>query len=80
LKKIKIQRDYFIRSPLVQLIPVIGEIYDSEELRFVLGDITSFLFLFFKSLFFWFLRLLPAKVWHNWLGFSMQDLAVHDHL
>jgi hypothetical protein len=80
LKKIKVQRDYFIRSPLLQLIPVFGEIYDSENLRFFLGDTQAFIFLFVKSLVFWILRHLPPKVWHNWLGLSIQDIAVHEHL
>ncbi|KAG0576839.1 hypothetical protein KC19_5G111900 [Ceratodon purpureus] len=38
VKKIKVQRDYFIRSPILQLIPFLGEIYDSDTLRFFLGN------------------------------------------
>ncbi|KAL3694824.1 hypothetical protein R1sor_008475 [Riccia sorocarpa] len=41
LKKIKVQRDYFIRSPIVQLIPIIGNIYDSERLRYIVGESTA---------------------------------------
>lgn len=61
LKKIKVQRDYFIRSPLLQFIPVFGDIYDSEKLRFFLGDSEAFIFLFLKSSVFWILRYFSSK-------------------
>lgn len=35
---IRVQRDYFIRSPIVQLIPSVGEIYNSDNFRFLLSN------------------------------------------
>lgn len=37
LKKIKIQRDYFFRDPITCMLPIIGDIYLSDTLRFFLG-------------------------------------------
>lgn len=41
VKKVKVQRDYFIRWPLLQAVPIIGDSYDSDKLRFLIGAITS---------------------------------------
>jgi len=54
VKKIRVQRDYFIRSPIVQLIPIVGEIYNSDSLRFLLGNAQSL----FAQFFLWLLTLL----------------------
>ncbi|KAL3694825.1 hypothetical protein R1sor_008476 [Riccia sorocarpa] len=41
LKKIKVQRDYFLRSPLLQLIPVVGDLYDSDKLWYIVGEVST---------------------------------------
>lgn len=76
LKKIRVQRDYAIRSPLVQAIPLIGKIYDSDTLRFWGGDISGFIFLLVKSIIIWILRHLPEKFGHGSLSYSAHDIAV----
>lgn len=43
-KRIKVQRDYFERQPALLILPVIGDIYNSHELRFFLGFIQAFAF------------------------------------
>jgi len=61
VKKIRVQRDYFIRSPIVQLIPIVGELYNSDWLRFLLGNTQALLAQFFL----WLLTLvLPPKLGH----------------
>lgn len=37
LKRIKIQRDYFQRVPSLLFIPILGDIYASHTLRFIIG-------------------------------------------
>lgn len=65
VKKIRVQRDYFIRSPLVQYIPIVGEIYNSDTIRFVLGNTQALIVQFFLWLFALFLpSMLPPK--HAW--------------
>jgi hypothetical protein len=44
VKKIRVQRDYFIRSPTIQLIPIIGELYNSQTLWFLIGNFNALLF------------------------------------
>ncbi|KAL3676642.1 hypothetical protein R1sor_026590 [Riccia sorocarpa] len=41
LKKIKVQRDYFLRSPLLQLIPVFGDLYESDKLWYMVGEVST---------------------------------------
>lgn len=39
VKRVKVQRDFFQRDPIIGLLPIIGDIYLSNTLRFVLGRI-----------------------------------------
>ncbi|KAH8937898.1 hypothetical protein BDL97_16G054200 [Sphagnum fallax] len=41
VKKIKVERDYFIRSPTLEIIPIIGKIHDSDNIRFFLGHLVA---------------------------------------
>ncbi|KAG0565401.1 hypothetical protein M758_8G182500 [Ceratodon purpureus] len=41
VKKIKVQRDYFERAPLLTLIPIIGPLYESDMIRNVLGSLLA---------------------------------------
>ncbi|KAG0565438.1 hypothetical protein M758_8G185700 [Ceratodon purpureus] len=73
VKKIRVQRDYFIRAPAVEFIPIIGDIYDSESLRFFWGNTLAFLVQFFQ----WLISaLFPPKYWQSWLGLDSGDVAM----
>lgn len=41
MKKIKVQRDYFQRSPLLSNFPIFGRIYDSDRLRTLIGTLQA---------------------------------------
>jgi len=41
VKKIKVQRDYFERSPLLLMIPIVGRIYDSDMIRTIIGGLQA---------------------------------------
>ncbi|CAK9219369.1 unnamed protein product [Sphagnum troendelagicum] len=41
VKKIKVERDYFIRSPTLEIIPIIGKIHDSDNIRFFMGHLEA---------------------------------------
>lgn len=41
VKKIKVQRDYFQRSPLLLMIPVFWRIYDSDTIRTLIGSLQA---------------------------------------
>lgn len=74
VKKVKVQRDYFQRDPLVQFIPVIGQIYNSNTLRLIIGNTQALLFQIFQ----WVITLLlPPKLWHRWFGLYSFDVAFH---
>lgn len=69
LKRIKVQRDYFQRVPSLLFIPIIGDIYASHQLRFVIGRIQALGFRTIRNLV---KMLVPAElsqsllgVWHN---------------
>jgi len=74
VKKIRVQRDYFIRSVMVEFIPMIGSIYQSDTIRFIIGNTQALVFLFIQWLV---TQLLPPKLWHGWLGLYSFDVAFH---
>ncbi|KAL3694826.1 hypothetical protein R1sor_008477 [Riccia sorocarpa] len=78
LKKIKVQRDYYIRAPGVQLIPIIGEIYDSDQLRYFLVEVTASIHRFLISAYH---LLVPAilreAVFKFWRAFLQVPLTEH---
>jgi len=49
LKRIKVQRDYFERQPILVALPIIGDIYKSEELRFIVGRFQANAFLLVRE-------------------------------
>ena len=59
VKKVKVQRDYFERSPMMQQIPILGQIYNSYPLRFLLGNAQAGLFHFLQALATW---ILPKRL------------------
>ncbi|KAG6541267.1 hypothetical protein Mapa_017318 [Marchantia paleacea] len=52
IKRIKTQKDYFLRDPLIQLIPIVGPLYDSDSVKFVLGGILTQAFRTVQSAYF----------------------------
>ncbi|KAL3676641.1 hypothetical protein R1sor_026589 [Riccia sorocarpa] len=78
LKKIKVQRDYYIRAPGVQLIPIIGEIYDSDQLRYFLVEGTASIYRFINGAYH---LLVPAilreAVFEFWRVFLQVPLTEH---
>lgn len=65
---IRVQRDFFVRDPLVQLLPVIGTVYNSGKLRLLLGRSYAALF---RGLRFIYCSALPTRLqkslYHLWL-------------
>lgn len=41
VKKIKVQRDWFEFSPIIRVIPFVGDIYANHQLRFAVGAVLS---------------------------------------
>ncbi|KAL2632869.1 hypothetical protein R1flu_004348 [Riccia fluitans] len=84
LKKIKVQRDYFIRSPLVQAVPILGDIYDSDKLRYIGGEATGAVVRFVQEAYH---TLVPAKLrqavfqfWREFLQiplFEQSGVSIH---
>jgi hypothetical protein len=72
VKKIRVQRDYFIRAPIVEFIPIVGQVYDSTSLRFVGGN---FLALFIQFVQWLVSFLFPPKYWKEVLGLDSGDVA-----
>ncbi|KAG6548877.1 hypothetical protein Mapa_009640 [Marchantia paleacea] len=73
VKKVKVQRDYFIRWPLLQAVPIIGDIYDSDKLRFLIGRITS---AFTRTVQGTYQAIVPAKLKNALFEFWRQHLQV----
>lgn len=65
VKKIKVQRDYFEFSPFLRVIPVVGDIYANQNLRFFLGAIEANMFLIGFKLVDMFN---PFKLWTAFVG------------
>lgn len=65
VKKIKVQRDYFERSPLLQFIPFFGPIYDSDYIRFLIGGLQASLFNGLRTVVY---IAFPPNLWHGVMG------------
>ncbi|MCO5605916.1 hypothetical protein L7F22_060102 [Adiantum nelumboides] len=65
LKRIKMQRDFFERDPLIQILPVVGPIYSSQMVRFFLGGLEALAFESLRHLVTFFL---PSHIKHGLLG------------
>ncbi|KAI5077459.1 hypothetical protein GOP47_0007283 [Adiantum capillus-veneris] len=72
LKRIKLQRDFFERDPIIQILPIIGPIYSSEKIRFMLGRLEAATF---ESLRYFVTFFLPSHIKHGLLG-----LWTHSHV
>ncbi|KAL3694827.1 hypothetical protein R1sor_008478 [Riccia sorocarpa] len=76
LKKVKVHRDYFLWSPIIEAIPIIGDIYDSEKPRYIVAEVTAFFIeLFVRA----YNLLVPAKLreaaFEFWREFLQVPLA-----
>ncbi|KAJ7560502.1 hypothetical protein O6H91_04G132600 [Diphasiastrum complanatum] len=65
VKKIRVQRDYFERAPFIVAIPIIGDIYASQTLRFLIGLLQARLFMLMRLIFMIFL---PKHIAQGLLG------------
>ncbi|KAJ7560503.1 hypothetical protein O6H91_04G132700 [Diphasiastrum complanatum] len=65
VKKIRVQRDYFERAPFILAIPIIGDIYASQTLRFLIGLFQARLFMLMRLIFMIFL---PKHIAQGLLG------------
>jgi hypothetical protein len=72
VKKIKVQRDFFERSPILLMIPIFGQIYDSDTIRTLIGTAQATTFELIRSAFYFFL---PAHLWHGILGLWCTEIA-----
>ncbi len=75
MKKIKVQKDYFLRAPTLQLIPILGQIYDSDTIRFILGWMLATFFVFARTLF---LIFCPATLWHGLIGLWSREIEAQE--
>jgi hypothetical protein len=75
VKKIKVQKDYFLRAPTLQLIPILGQIYDSDTIRFILGWMLATFFVFARTLF---LIFCPATLWHGLIGLWSREIEAQE--
>ncbi|CAM6051251.1 unnamed protein product [Sphagnum compactum] len=75
VKKIKVQKDYFLRAPTLQFIPIFGRIYDSDTIRFILGWMLATFFEFARTLF---LIFCPATLWHGLIGLWSREIEAEE--
>ncbi|KAH7429531.1 hypothetical protein KP509_09G054300 [Ceratopteris richardii] len=73
LKRVKMQRDFFERDPFLMALPVIGPIYGSTKLRFLIGYVEAFAF---ESLRYLFTLFLPSRIKHGLLGLWVHAQAI----
>ncbi|KAH8944312.1 hypothetical protein BDL97_13G104100 [Sphagnum fallax] len=75
VKKIKVQKDYFLRAPTLQFIPIFGRIYDSDTIRFILGWMMATFFMLARTLF---LIFCPATLWHGLIGLWSREIEAEE--
>jgi hypothetical protein len=75
VKKIKVQKDYFLRAPTLQFIPIFGRIYDSDTIRFILGWMMATFFVLARTLF---LIFCPATLWHGLIGLWSREIEAEE--
>ena len=65
VKKIKVQRDYVERGPLLSMIPIFGSIYASDIIRTFIGEVQAKVFEAIRAVLY---LAFPPNLWHGILG------------